>query len=218
MMVQPGDFAAFASLRASQRRERERISHVLHDEIGQILTAAGLELDLLQLDYAAAHPELAAGITAVQKTLEGAFARVRCLSHEVHPEPVGRFGFLPVVERLVEVARRRFGGEIVLHLDGKDEPSGALGGALVECAREALDNAVGHSGAARIDITLYNRGDVSQLTVADNGCGFAPEKATPGLGLFTFSYYQSLGMLYLKLESERGRGTCVTLNSRNRDE
>ncbi|MBL8291125.1 MAG: hypothetical protein JNN08_04780 [Bryobacterales bacterium] len=217
MMAQPGDFAAFASLRASQRRERERISHVLHDEIGQVLTAAGLELDLLQLDYAA-QPELAEGIAAVQKTLEGAFARVRCLSHEVHPEPVSRFGFLPVVERLVEAARRGFGGEIVLHLDGKDEPSAALGGALVECAREALDNAARHSGAARIDITVYNRGNVRQLTVADNGCGFALEKAVPGLGFFTFGYYQSLGMLYLKLESERGRGTCVTLNSRNRDE
>lgn len=217
MMVQPGDFAAFASLRASRRRECERVSHVLHDEIGQALTAAALELDLVQLDYAASQPELADGLAAVRKTLEGAFGKVRRLSQEVHPEPVNRFGFLAVVERLAEAARARFDGALVVQVDGGEEPSGGLGEALADCAGEALDNAIRHARASRIDVTVENRGNVSQITITDNGCGFELEKATPGLGLFTFGYYQSLGMLYLKLESERGRGTCVTLNSRDRD-
>jgi len=218
MTFETGDFAAFASLRASQRRERERVSRILHDDIGQVLTAAGLELDLLTLDHADSQPELAAAVTSVQKTLELAFTKVRSLSHEVHPDPVGRFGFWPVVERLVEGARNRFEGRIAFTREGTVEPAGILGTALYDCAREAVDNAIRHSGASQIEITVTSHSSVIYITVVDNGCGFEPEKAAPGAGLFTFGYYQRLGMLYLKLESGRGRGTCVTLNSRNRDE
>lgn len=192
------------------------MSHILHDEIGQVLTAAGLELDLIVLDHGDAQPDLAAAVASVQKTLEHAFAKVRALSHQVHPDPVARFGFRPVLDRLLADARTRFDGEIVLRVEGAAPPAEPLATALYECAAEALDNAIRHARATRIDIALLQQ-DVSQITVADNGSGFELENAGPGAGIFTFRYYQSVGMLYLKLESERGRGTSVTLTARNRD-
>lgn len=214
--MSPADFAAFGAFRASRRREHEFVSHVLHDEIGQVLTAAALELDLIVLDHGAAQPELAAAVASVQKTLEHAFAKVRALSHQVHPDPVARFGFRPVIDRLVTDARARFAGELVLHVEGAGAPPEPVGTALYECASEAVENAIRHARATRIDIAL-TQGDVTRITVSDNGSGFELEKVEPGAGLFTFRYYQGLGMLYLKLESERGRGTSVTLTARNGD-
>ncbi len=63
--------------------ERERLSRILHDDIGQILTAVGVQLELLRLDTRETAPELAARLSEAQKLLEQAMERIRALSREL---------------------------------------------------------------------------------------------------------------------------------------
>jgi signal transduction histidine kinase len=57
---------------------------ILHDDVAPLLTAAGLQLQLLRMD----HPAAAAQVSQVLATLEDAMDRVRKLSQELAPSPL----------------------------------------------------------------------------------------------------------------------------------
>ena len=67
--------------------ERERISRVLHDEVGQVVSSAGLQLELLRMDFESRAPEIAARIVAIQRSLESALAPLRRLTSELEAVP-----------------------------------------------------------------------------------------------------------------------------------
>lgn len=206
------DAVLIESVLAARRRERERLSRLLHDDIGQILTATGLELDLFGLDFAQKDPEMGSRVSGIQTILEQAFVKVRALSHELHPDPVRRFGFLPSLERLTESARRGYRGEFDVELDGTVRTGDEAAIALYEAAGAALDNAILHSKGSRIWITLTVEERVT-LTVGDNGIGFDPAGVDKGLGLRLFDYYSQAGILRFSLQSGVPRGTIVTFRS-----
>jgi signal transduction histidine kinase len=59
----------------------ERAGKILHDEIGPLLSAAGLRLQLIKMD----HPETAESVREVTEALDEAIDRVRALSQELRP-------------------------------------------------------------------------------------------------------------------------------------
>lgn len=87
---------------------------------------------------------------------------------------------------------------------------------VLRIVREAVNNAVKHSGASEIDVTLVPRPRGSlAITVKDNGSGFSPgDAASPGPG-----HYGIIGMkerasqvgAQLDLVTKPGAGTAITL-------
>jgi two-component system sensor histidine kinase UhpB len=79
-------------------------------------------------------------------------------------------------------------------------------------AQEALSNAGRHSGAGRIEVTLRRRQDGGvELTVADDGRGFAFEESQRGLGIAGKRERALLVGARLTIESRPGAGTTVRL-------
>ncbi len=122
-MSQPLD--ALAEVR---RRERQRIYAAIHDEIGGTLTAAGLEIGMLEMDVP---PSLIPQVRKIQAVLELTFAQVRELSRSVRPEPdlatlSGRFeshiepSSLPhaLIHTTAEIVLDNFEGPCKLDLSG----------------------------------------------------------------------------------------------------
>lgn len=188
----------------SRKNYRERIARVLHDGVCQSITAAGLNLDLAKMELPA---ESAARIEEVQEMLERAFDEVRRLSHETHPDPVARFGAGQAIERLAESARRRFKGEFRSKITGMPLSDPESAAAIVEILDAALDNAIRHSGAGRITLTVSPQ----KVEVKDDGKGFETNSSNFGLGLVMMSYWaRRLGM-ELRISSAGARGTSVQL-------
>jgi len=65
------------------RAELLRAGKTLHDDVGPLLAAAGLRLQLLRMD----HPQTAERLDEVLATLEQAMERVRALSQTLSPSP-----------------------------------------------------------------------------------------------------------------------------------
>jgi signal transduction histidine kinase len=61
---------------------------VLHDEIGPLLSAAGLRLQLLRMDF----PDTAERVREVTETLDAAIDQVRALAMELRPSPFSKNG------------------------------------------------------------------------------------------------------------------------------
>lgn len=61
----------------------QKAGKLLHDEIGPLLSAAGLKLQLLSMDF----PETLEHVRAVTEALDEAIDRVRALSRRLSPAP-----------------------------------------------------------------------------------------------------------------------------------
>lgn len=191
--------------------ERLRVSHVLHDEVGQVLSAVGLHLDVLRLDLKKRVPDIAARTAGIQQILEGAVQQVRRLSYELSPVPVERAGLSAALKGLAARLRESCPGELRAECPDRLAlpPPAAL--AMYRIAEMALDNAIRHSGARRIQLLVAERGGV-RLEVRDNGRGFdlARERRRPsGLGLLRMEACARRGGLKLTLASAPGRDTIV---------
>src|SRR6185295_11298799 len=81
--------------------ESDRVSRTLHDEVGQVLSAVGLQLDVLRLDFQKQAPEIAPRTIEIQKMLDLAMSQVRTLSYDLNPAVVERVGLQNALDRLV---------------------------------------------------------------------------------------------------------------------
>jgi len=75
------------TLLVAGQRERKRVCRVLHDDVGQTISAVGLQLELLRMDCETSAPEIAHRIASVQKLLDGALNPLRALMSQLDPSP-----------------------------------------------------------------------------------------------------------------------------------
>ena len=90
-----------ASVKKEVDSKIELAGKALHDEIGPLLSAAGLRLQLLKMDF----PETAENVAEVTRTLDEAIDRVRALSQELRPSP---FTLKPAAIKRPRSAKREY--------------------------------------------------------------------------------------------------------------
>ena len=83
-----------------------RISTVLHDHVSQVLSAAGLQLGLLRLDFQERVPEIEQRTGEIQQLLESVIDQLRNLSYELNPSIVERTGLQTALDRLAGRIRK----------------------------------------------------------------------------------------------------------------
>jgi len=209
-----------AALLHAQERERTRIVRLLHDEVGQALSAAGLQLDVARMDLAGQAPQIAGRIERSQKLLEEAVERVRRLSQKLNVGMAERAGLGFALERLAEQARGRFAGELRVELEPAIPLPGEAAGGLYRIAECALENALIHSGGDRITLCARSAKNSVVLEIADNGKGFAlPEarKNPSGVGLLLMEHVARQLGIRLHFKSGPGKGTIVRAKYTDRE-
>jgi signal transduction histidine kinase len=165
--------------------ERRSIARELHDEIGQMLTAAKVELAVIvrPMESAGASPRL---LDDVRRIVDSALHAVRDLSRLLHPVVLDDLGLVAAIEWQASAFRRRSGTEVTVELRGLDErlPRDVETTAY-RIVQEALNNVARHAGAARCSVRLERLGDRLVVAVEDDGVGFevAALRAGAGLGL-----------------------------------
>jgi signal transduction histidine kinase len=192
--------------------ERKSMSRFLHDNVGQNLTAFGLQLDLIRMDVQETAPDLCGRIQDVQKVLEEMMERVREYSYELNPATVERAGLRPALDRLAVRVRERFTGAVRLNVDPSLKLDPKVASAMYFIAQEAVENAVQHSGCSIIEVAVKSARTGSYLEVKDNGRGFDPgdiRGGYRGLGLLSMEHYAVQGGLELSIMSNREAGSTV---------
>lgn len=196
----------------AQEAERGRLSQFLHDEVGQCLSSAGLQLDLLRMDLEGEMPGISPRTGEIQRVLESLMERIREFSYELNPAIVERAGLYSALDRLVGRSRRNFTGTLRLMADSSLRFPPEVASAIYKIAQEALENAISHSGCSTIEVIIKSTRSGPTLEVRDNGKGFdsADVSGSPrGLGLLVMEHYAAQSDLHLSISSERGKGTVV---------
>ena len=186
------------------RRSEQRILRAeLHDKLAQSLSA--LTLGLRQLDRVGGG---SAQVGELADVSERSYADLRELldlleAGSWQPTTVGTLG------RLVESWADETGIDVKASMPDEDlqlPPEVSL--AMLGIAREALTNIGKHSGAKRVWVTLKRTSDSAELTVRDDGRGFAEDRA-PGHGRRIMQERAESVGATLDVSSEPGAGTEV---------
>jgi two-component system, NarL family, sensor histidine kinase DevS len=192
--------------------DRERIAKELHDDVIQSLFAEGMAL---QASLAIVNDPVAMEARLVQ-AVENLDRVIRDLRNYI-------FGLRPGVaaDRQLDRSLRDLaasfaeGSHVDIAVYTEESAVSRLAGRasdVLSAAREAISNAVRHSGCDRVTVTLTSAGEAALLEIADDGKGFEPAQAVgAGHGLSNLQdRAEALGG-DLEIESEPTRGTWVRL-------
>lgn len=194
-------------------REQERIGKDLHDSLGQQLVALQLRLSSLRRRWPAAAGDARAEFNALDQELAQAIEETRRLAYGLAALPAGGGDMVLALRALARpaappAAAVRYSGVESLTTAGTTAD-------LVQVfriAQEALSNALRHSGASRVDVSIRAVGARWILDVTDDGCGLPPAAGRrQGLGLRTMQWRAELAGATVSVEAVGPRGTRVRI-------
>lgn len=211
LLRREADLEAFAARTVElQELDRRRIAGDIHDGISQRLVSAWYHLRAAS--SLVADPEVEVEVSAAAALLSEALEDSRRAISGLRPTLLDDLG---LEAALASVARGVSG--VAVELDIEDcHLAPHVETALFRIAQEALQNVVKHAGASRVDLRLARDGDVTTLTVADDGVGFdlARGRSAASYGLSGMEERASLIGGTLTLHSAPGEGTCVAVRLR----
>jgi PAS domain S-box-containing protein len=192
---------------AAQEDERMRIARELHDDLGQLLTAAKMTL---MSDRQARNEGAVALVTE-------AIARVRSLALQLRPAVLDDLGLVPAVRWYIRQQADRANFEAMLDAprDLARMPQ-EVETACYRIIQEAVTNAARHADPSRVRVGIRRENGTLFVTVADDGRGFdvasvrARARRDERLGIVGMSERAALAGGELEIDSAPGRGTVVT--------
>jgi signal transduction histidine kinase len=215
-----------ARLIDAQETERKRLSHELHDEMGQLLAAISLNLAAIKraLPPSAGQPlegQLADAKGSVQDLTE----RIRSLSLELRPSMLHDLGLSSTLRWIVANHARR--NEAIVNLNADELPDRLpeiVEITVFRVVQEALTNTSRHARATRVDLTVAAKDDCIAVFFEDNGCGFDLEQlagvrsTTSGIGLAMMRERVAALDGRLEVRSRPGQGTRIIAEIPVKDE
>jgi PAS domain S-box-containing protein len=198
-----------------EERERHLIAADLHDYVGQNLVVSQFKLASLRKYLSA--PDAAGHLEEVQELIGQTIEYTRSLTIELNPPILVEIGLHAAVESLAEGFEKIHGIRVIVEDDGLPKQTGEdVRYLLFRSVRELLMNAVKHSRAGSIRVSLERSLDSIRITVADDGLGFEGVSAirkNGGFGLFTVRERLKRAGGSCEIVSIIGAGTTVILSA-----
>jgi two-component system sensor histidine kinase UhpB len=194
---------------SAQETERQRLAAELHDEIGQTLTAAAI-----QIEHAAdAGADSPADLRQVAGTVRETLDEVRRISRELRPEALDDLGLVNALISLCSRVARDSGIRIERQLEHLPELTPELELVIYRVAQESLTNVIRHAEASEAKVSLTSDDHGVVLSIADNGRGLPAPVPARTAGISGMRERARLVQGRLAIESSDGAGTVVRLDA-----
>ena len=189
--------------------ERSRIARELHDEVGQTLTGAMLQVEVL----AARIPDdLRDELDELRETARSGTEDVRRIARQLRPEALEDLGLQSALAALAT----SFGERAQVQVERRVEPSLPLSQdeelVVYRVAQEALTNVAQHAQATRVELRLHQNRAETVLTVRDDGRGLCPGALPSSRGIRGMRERAMLIGGQLAIDSGHSRGTEIKLS------
>ncbi|MBI5102111.1 MAG: GAF domain-containing protein [Nitrospirae bacterium] len=185
----------------AREEERTRVGRNIHDELGQILTAATIELG--RAERQCKDNGLKKKIGEISELIDIAVDDVHRICSDLRPRVLDHLGLVPALKWQAGEFSKMSEIRCILDLPGNEVQLPAeISTALFRICQEALTNVVRHSGADEVAICLNVAEDI-RLEIKDNGKRVSPDK---------FTNSNSYGMMGIR-ERARMLGGAVIIES-----
>jgi PAS domain S-box-containing protein len=181
----------YEQLQTVRQAERTALAREVHDQLGQVLSAAKIDIKLLEDDLRAGNGRMSTNdiireLHSACNTLERAIVLVRHIATELRAPEVDAQGLYAALAWHARDFERRT--RIACHLDfdsGRAHPSREAAVALLRIFQEAVTNVLRHAQATQVWVSLETRGAALLMRVRDDGIGIGPQRRqrVGGLGL-----------------------------------
>jgi len=164
-------------LQSVQDDERKRLARELHDSVGQLLVAIGMNMETLRLQTHKLDPH---GVRAFKDNVamvNQVSREIRTISYLLHPPLLDIAGLASALRWYVDGFSER--SQISVNLEIPDDfgrLSSEMEIAIFRIVQECLSNISRHSGGNSAAIRLRMEGDHLLLEVQDNGKGIPLDK------------------------------------------
>jgi signal transduction histidine kinase len=202
-------------LAIAEEKERLRLSHELHDQAGQSVIAAILELNEIDaLIYGTARERL----QLVRKRMEEMGKTLHRIAWELRPPSIDELGLRKALASYIADWGEQCDTEVDFHCDDPslDAVPNEIATAVYRVVQEGLTNIVKHAERpSDVSVVIRRPDAMLQVIIEDNGCGFdvgalgAKTGNRHGLGLDGMRERLSLIGGTLEVESALGGGTTI---------
>ena len=203
-----------------QEDERRHLSQVLHEEIGQAMSALKINIKLLEcynlksvIDQS---NEFRLCVEDCRKIVDMVFRSIKDLTFNLNYSLLEKLGLLATISNYTEQISKRLPIRIVTYSSMKEDsiPTN-IKMYLFRIIREAITNVIKHANATLIKLELVSETDTIALRVTDNGHGFNVEdiweKGTEEfkLGITTIKEMVDIMRGNIQIVSKLNKGTTL---------
>jgi signal transduction histidine kinase len=192
-------------------QERARLARELHDAVSQRLFSIRAHARAAEVLVAKAPARASAELAAIAELGAQAHGELRAVIDGLAPPELDADGLAESLRKYALLAGRAHGIPVSVTAADLPELDPRVQAAAFRVAQEALQNALRHSGASEISVSLSRAPRRVVLEVSDDGTGFDPGIASGGLGLASMRERAAAVGGMLRLSSAPGAGTRVRL-------
>ena len=179
------------------------ISWELHDNIGQLLTLAKIQLQSTTVD----------NLSDVSETITKGLTEVRALSKLINPEAIKNINLKDAVQLEIDRFNRLNFINSTLKVIGKEQKINEKASIIIfRILQEFFSNTIKHSKASNLVVEISFNKDELEIIAKDDGVGFSSaEKKSTGIGLENIKNRAKLIGASAVFTSEVKKGTSLNI-------
>ncbi|MEO7393847.1 MAG: tetratricopeptide repeat protein [Chitinophagaceae bacterium] len=208
---------AVKAVMEAEENERQRIAKDLHDGVGQMMSAAKMNLSAFESEMLFTNNEQKEAFGKIINLVDESCKEVRTVSHLMMPNALQKNNLGVAIGDFADKLSNK-NLQVHVSAQGLDKRMDAnIETVLYRVIQECVNNAVKHAGASTLDISLIRDNDGISGTIEDNGKGFDTndKEQYKGIGLKNIISRIEYLKGTVDFDSAPGRGTVVALHVPN---
>ncbi len=212
-LIAQQEMAAKAVIEAEEN-ERQRIARDLHDGVGQMMSAAKMNLSAFESEYKFDSAEQKDTFEKIIQLVDESCREVRTVSHVMMPNALLKNNLATAIREFTD---KLSDPKLKIHVytvGFQERMDSNIETVLYRVIQECVTNAIKHAGATTLDISLVKENGEITGTIEDNGRGFetASINGTEGIGLKNISSRIEYLKGTVDVDSKPGKGTVVAFH------
>ena len=198
----------------AEENERERIAKDLHDGVGQMMSAAKMNLSAFESEMNLTNPEQKETFEKIINLVDDSCKEVRTVSHIMMPNALLKNNLDNAIREFTnKISNKTL--QVSVYTEGLEERLDSnVETVLYRIVQESVHNAIKHAGASKLDISLIRDKDGISGTIEDNGKGFdtSNKENFDGIGLKNITTRVEFLNGTVDFDSTPGKGTLIALH------
>lgn len=212
-LIQRQEVITQAVLKAEET-ERQRIAKDLHDGIGQMMSAAKMNLSAIENEIPFQHADQQEKFSKIIELVDESCKEVRAVSHNMMPNVLLKNGLGSAVRTFIDKVDNNI-IKINLYAEGLDDRlQSNVENILYRVIQECVNNVIKHSAAHNLNISLIKDKQGLSAIIEDDGVGFNSTLLDnfEGMGLKNIRTRIDYLNGTVEFDSRPGNGTLVAIH------
>ncbi|MCK0129972.1 histidine kinase [Flavobacteriaceae bacterium F08102] len=193
----------------TQEQTLQNISWELHDNIGQLLSVANMQINILKPKMSLEQQQL---LNETSEIISKSLQEIRSLSKLLNPEVIKNIGLVDALQLEIDRFNRLNFIEATLIIKGETQPIDQKDEIILfRILQEFLSNSLKHSKTNKLEVKINYEENLLMIEARDFGVGFNQEEHKIGSGLINMKSRATLINAKIELLAEKNKGVYLTL-------